>query len=263
MAFPRVNVGSAVQPPKGTPTAVLFSGVPTAGALFSTTGKQVHFCTASVVDSTVGDMVLAAAHCVFGTKPATNIEYVPEYHSGQRPYGAWAVATITVAAAWASSHNPDLDFAFLTVSKPSGQKNKIQAVTGGLTPGFTLWYAQKNIEVIGYNDTQSEPVKCQTSSFKFRTNQMEFYCHGYNTGTSGGPWIIGYNSKNGTGTVFGVIGGYLQGGQYEWASYSSYFGHQFRVLFEYAQKVATPTPSPSPTPTTSGSPSPSPSPSVT
>jgi hypothetical protein len=26
--------------------------------------------------------------------------------------------------------------------------------------------------------------------------------------TSGGPWIIGYNAKNGTGTVFGVIGGY-------------------------------------------------------
>ena len=66
---------------------------------------------------------------------------------------------------------------------------------------------------------------------------MEFYCHGFWTGTSGGPWIIGYNARNGTGTVFGVIGGYELGGDYEWASYSAYFGSAARILYEQVERA--------------------------
>jgi hypothetical protein len=81
---------------------------------------------------------------------------------------------------------------------------------------------------------------------------MEFYCHGFWTGTSGGPWIIGYNARNGTGTVFGVIGGYELGGDYEWASYSAYFGSAARTLYQQAERQATPpTPSPTVAPTAS------------
>jgi len=114
---------------------------------------------------------------------------------------------------------------------------KIQARTGGLTLGINRWY-QETVEVIGYNDTDNNPERCLTKSFRFRIGQMEFYCHGYWTGTSGGPWIIGYNAWTGTGTVCGVIGGYEQGGDYEWASYSSYFGTQLRDLYQQAEKQA-------------------------
>ena len=89
---------------------------------------------------------------------------------------------------------------------------------------------------------------------------MEFYCHGFWTGTSGGPWIIGYDAKNGTGTVFGVIGGYEQGGDYEWASYSAYFGSATKILYEQAERAAAP-PHPSPPPPTTATPTSSPSPS--
>jgi V8-like Glu-specific endopeptidase len=230
--------------PKGIPRAVPFSGSPTTGALFYTTGGKNHFCTASVVDSTAGDMVLTAAHCVYGKNFATNIEYVPGYHDGKQPYGAWPVAKITVASGWESSHNPNLDFAFLTTASMGGQP--IQARTGGLTIGFTRWYNDK-IEVIGHNDTDAEPIRCATKSFKFRTGQMEFYCHGFWTGTSGGPWIIGYNAKTGTGTVFGVIGGYEGGGDYEWASYSAYFGSATRSLYQQVERQTPPVPKPMPT----------------
>ena len=213
---------------QGDPRAVPFTGSPTTGALFYTTGGKDHFCTASVVDSPAGDLVLTAAHCVYWKGFATDIEYVPGYHDGKQPYGAWPVAKITVASGWKSSHNPDLDFAFLAIAPVGGQP--IQARTGGLTIGFTRWYSEK-IEVIGHNDTDAKPIRCATKSFRFRTGQMEFYCHGFWTGTSGGPWIIGYNAKNGTGTVFGVIGGYELGGDYEWASYSSYFGSAARSLY--------------------------------
>jgi hypothetical protein len=177
----------------------------------------------------------------------TNVEYVPEYHKGQSPYGAWAVRTITVAAGWQKDHDPNLDFAFLAVGTAGGPQ--IQARTGGLTVGFSRWY-RETTEVVGYNDSGSEPVRCLTKSFKFRTGQMEFYCHDFWAGTSGGPWIIGYNARNGTGTVFGVIGGYEAGGDYEWASYSAYFGSALRSLFTQAEKP-TPPPSPPPSPTAS------------
>ena len=54
-----------VTAPKGIPTASPFSGSPTTGALFYTTGGKGHFCSASVVDSTAGDLALTAAHCVY------------------------------------------------------------------------------------------------------------------------------------------------------------------------------------------------------
>jgi hypothetical protein len=181
---------------------------------------------------------------------------VPEYHDGKQPYGAWPVRAITVASGWKVSHDPDLDFAFLTLATAGGRP--IQARTGGLTIGFTLWYSQK-IEVIGHNDSDAEPVRCATKAFRLRPGQMEFYCHGFWTGTSGGPWIIGYDAKNGTGTVFGVIGGYEEGGDYEWASYSAYFGSAAKILYEQAERAAPP-PHPSPSPTTAP-PTSSPSPS--
>jgi hypothetical protein len=246
----RSQRGPDVTVPKGIPTATPFSGSPTTGALFYTTGGKGHFCTASVVDSTADDLALTAAHCVYWNAFAANIEYVPGYHDGKQPYGAWPVAAITVASGWKVSHAPDLDFAFLTLATAGG--HQIQARTGGLTIGFTRWYGEK-IEVIGHNDSDAEPIRCATKSFRFRPAQMEFYCHGFWTGTSGGPWILGYNAKHGTGTVFGVIGGYELGGDYEWASYSAYFGSATKILYEQAERASAPHPTPSAPPTASTS----------
>ncbi|MGE5132978.1 MAG: trypsin-like serine peptidase [Gemmatimonadota bacterium] len=225
---------ATVSPRKRIPTAKRFGGVPTIGALFSTTGAKRHFCTAAVVRSAPGDLVVTAAHCVDAKGFATNVEYVPGYHSGHLPYGAWAVRTIMVAAGWQRSHDPDLDFAFLAVGPAGGRK--IQARTDGLTVGFTRWYRER-IMAIGYNDADTAPVRCLTRSFRFRTGQMEYYCHGFWAGTSGGPWIAGFNRRNGTGTVFGVVGSYQDGGDYEWAWYSAYFGPTLRSLFGQAQKA--------------------------
>jgi V8-like Glu-specific endopeptidase len=220
--------------PKGTPTAVHFDGVPAIGALFFTTGSAKHFCTASVTDSRPGDLALTAAHCVYGRTYATNIAYVPMYHNGARPHGTWPVTSITVAAGWRTEHNPDLDFAFLKVAALKG--HSIQSVTKGLALGLNGSYALA-VQVVGYNDTDSQPVHCLTQSFEFRPGQLEFYCHDYWDGTSGGPWITGYSTRTGTGTVHGVIGGYQQGGRYEWASFSPYFGSQLAALYGLAQRA--------------------------
>jgi V8-like Glu-specific endopeptidase len=224
----------AITAPKGTPTAVLFNGVPTVGALFYTTGTQKHFCTASVTDSAHGDLVITAAHCVYGSAYATNIAYVPKYHGGTRPYGTWAVKSITVASRWRTAHDPNLDVAFLAVS-PHGSR-QVQAVTGGLALGLNASYARA-IEVIGYNNFDSRPVRCATQSFEFHAGQEEFYCYDFWDGTSGGPWITHYNPVTGTGYVHGVIGGFEEGGNLNWASYSPYFGPEIGTLYQQASKA--------------------------
>ena len=226
---------AAAKPPPGIPNPIHFNGVPTVGALFFTTGTKAHFCTASVVDSFTFDLVLTAAHCVYGSGYATNIAYVPEWHKGVSPYGSWAVRTITVAAGWVHSQNPNLDFAFLTVTPPAGTHRPIQFVTGGLRLGINVGYAHP-VYVIGYNDTDDQPIGCATKSFKFETDQMKLYCNSYWNGTSGGPWILHYNRVTGSGTVFGDIGGYEQGGDYPWASYSTYYGWPTLWLFLEAQR---------------------------
>jgi V8-like Glu-specific endopeptidase len=232
----------SAQPSSTIPNPVLFNGVPTVGALFFTTGTQSHFCTASVVKSASLDLILTAAHCVYGSSPATNIAYVPEWHDGISPYGEWPVTSVTVASGWAQDHDDNLDFAFLTVAPPAGQNHPIQVVTGGLTLGIDVGYSH-NMFVIGQNDAgspypYSEPLGCATQSFEAFPGQMQFYCNDYWDGTSGGPWILHLNQRTGTGTVFGDIGGYEQGGDYAYSSYSDYYGLPTLQLYRQAEQAS-------------------------
>ncbi len=225
---------STPQPPPGIPNPTYFNGVPTVGALFFTTGSQARFCTASVVNSLTFNLVLTAAHCVYGSAPAANIAYVPEWHQGVSPYGSWPVQSVTVASGWQKSQDPNLDFAFLKVAPPAGTQRPVQLVTGGLWLGVSTGYAHP-IYVIGYNDTDSQPIGCATSSFEFEATQMEFYCNSFWDGTSGGPWILHFNPVTGSGIVVGDIGGYEQGGDYPWASYTAYYSWPILRLYAQAQ----------------------------
>ena len=99
LAVPEPYKGTPGPPPR-TPHPSKINGVPTVGALFMTTGLKRHFCTASVVNSLTANLVLTAAHCVYGSSAATHIEFVPEYHDGLQPYGGWPVQTVTVASGW-------------------------------------------------------------------------------------------------------------------------------------------------------------------
>ena len=228
--------GARSGPPRGTPNPVSFPGVRTVGALFYTASSNRHFCTASVVNSSTGNLVLTAAHCVYLGGYAQNLVFVPGYDDGAAPYGTWTVQKIIVANGWRQHQDPSLDYAYLKVVPPPHSVGPIQAVTGGLSVGFTLRDAH-SITVVGYNDTDQQPIRCATKSFKFSASQMKFYCRGFWDGTSGGPWIIGYTGS-GTGTVFGVIGGYEDGGFQSWASYSAIFWRTAPALFRQAEAAA-------------------------
>jgi V8-like Glu-specific endopeptidase len=210
-----------------------YNGTPAVGALFTTSSGQLgrHFCTGSVVASPAGDMVITAAHCMHG-KQAGDVDFVPEYHRGQQPFGVWTVTQIFVDRAWSSSQNPDDDFAFLIVSQ-SGDTTPIQDLTGGEKLG-TGWGPVQKVQVIGYPDTRERPITCTSKTRAFGQHQMEFDCGGYTNGTSGGPFLANVHPATSLGTVIGVIGGYEQGGDTPSVSYSARFGSSVRALYNKA-----------------------------
>ncbi|MBV8432229.1 MAG: trypsin-like serine protease [Solirubrobacterales bacterium] len=209
-----------------------FAGTPAVGALFTTTGGKLdgHFCTASVVDSPHGDLVVTAAHCMSGA--AADVVFVPGYHHGVAPYGIWTVTRIYEDKAWASAGDPDDDIAFLQVGQP-GSIVPIEDVTGAeqLQTGLP---ARQLVEVIGYPNTTSVPIACRNWTREPMSDQLEFDCGGYTDGTSGGPFLADVNPLTGQGAVIGVIGGYEQGGDLPQISYSATFGANVAALYRTA-----------------------------
>ena len=208
-----------------------FTGTPAVGALFTISRGKLghHFCTASVISSPHGDLVITAAHCVSGTY---GVVFVPGYDRGATPYGVWTVTKVYTDRSWQSSSDPDDDVAFLQVGQP-GSVVPIEDVTGAeqLATG-TL--ARQLVEVIGYPDSGNEPITCRKWTREPMLDQLEFDCGGYTNGTSGGPFLADVNPLTGLGTVIGVIGGYEQGGLTPQVSYSSMFGANVAALYQLA-----------------------------
>jgi V8-like Glu-specific endopeptidase len=210
-----------------------FAGTPAVGALFTTSKGRLrqHFCTASVVHSRGGDLLITAAHCVTGT--SGTVAFVPGYDKGRHPYGVWTVTRVYVDRAWRSSANPDDDVAFLRVGR-SGSGVPIENVTGAEQLGSGTPPARQLVEVIGYPNSSDQPITCRNRLKKPMRNQVEFDCGGYTNGTSGGPFLIRVSQKTGPGPVIGVIGGYEEGGNTPDVSYSPVFRANVAALYRTA-----------------------------
>ena len=210
-----------------------FGGTPAVGALFTTSDGQLgtHFCTASVVSSPHGDLLVTAAHCVTGRQGT--IAFVPGYANGNAPYDVWYVSRVFTDQAWNTSASQDDDVAFLEV-RQNGASTPIEDVTGAEELGIGLPPVGLT-QVIGYPNGASEPVICQTWTKAFGATQLEFDCGGDPDGTSGGPFLINADQATGQGTVTGVIGGYEQGGDDPAVSYAARLGDNIGALYKTAE----------------------------
>ena len=210
-----------------------FSGTPPVGALFTTSagGLNQHFCTATVVHSPAGDLVITAAHCVTGTQGT--LDFVPGYDQGGEPYGVWTVTKVYVDQAWSSSSSQNDDFAFVRVSRP-GSSVPIEDVTGAERLDTDLPASRELVQVIGYPNATNQPVTCQNPIKQAMAGQLEFDCDGYTNGTSGGPFLSEIDQVTGQGLVIGVIGGYQQGGDSPQVSYSPVLGANAAALYRVA-----------------------------
>ncbi|MFF4226236.1 trypsin-like serine peptidase [Streptomyces abikoensis] len=198
-----------------TGSARHFDGVPSVGVLFYA-GEDMkdHHCTASVVHSPKGNLIVTAGHCGLGE----GTSFVPDYQqgAGSQPYGVWTVDRVfTDPRRDDYGDGSDLDFAFATV-RPDGRGRQIERVTGAnrliRTPGFT-----NLITVIGYPSADSDPadqaVRCAALTARLAGhNQLRMRCDGFSSGTSGSPWLVRFSEKTRTGDLVGVLGGLNGGG---------------------------------------------------
>ena len=240
MMWPLASAAPAADTSLATGTSGPEAAVPTVGALFTVSDGQLgtHFCTASVVDSPAGDMLVTAAHCLTGyslTAPA-GLAFVPGYGQGATPYGIWTVTRAFVDAAWAASTSSvNDDVAFLTVA-PSGGGLTLQSVTGADELGTSQ--PGQVVRVTGYPDSSDEPLSCRNYATAFGSTQLQFDCANYTDGTSGGPFLARGGTSGRPDVVIGVIGGYEQGGNTPEVSYSAVFGPSVAALYATAAAAA-------------------------
>ncbi|MFE7612932.1 trypsin-like serine peptidase [Streptomyces celluloflavus] len=220
----------ASRPLTATPTAA----APPIGALFAPgdDGDAPHHCTASVVDSPAGDLVVTAAHCVHDGGFRTRLVFAPGYHDGVVPYGLWVPTRIEIDPRWVNDRDPDYDVAFLRVRAAGGARPRIQDVTGAERIRFDA-PAGRPAQLTGYPNDLEQPVGCRHTADAQSPTQLRFACAGFPNGTSGGPMLTDLDRATGTGSLIGVVGG-LDGGGDDTTSYSSRFGAEIAALYRRA-----------------------------
>ncbi|GGS21935.1 hypothetical protein Snoj_22960 [Streptomyces nojiriensis] len=227
-----------------------FDGIPVAGRMFLVKSGGTYFCTASVVSSPGRDLVLTAAHCLLGSD-TQQVAFVPQYTRAKpQPYGMFPVLRDAAGRSkiWIDpryrSQGIDraaaLDVAFAQVG-PDARGFPVEAVVGGNRLKTGAGYAHARVTLIGYPASAARPRVCVNRTTKFTSADaripgsfLRIDCTGYPGGTSGGPFLTGYDARTGTGDVVGVIGGWKTGGDKADTSYSSYFGADIRKLYEKA-----------------------------
>jgi V8-like Glu-specific endopeptidase len=233
---------ASAKPPAGTQKSRVFSGTPTVGALFESATSGKHFCTASVVASPQGNVLMTAAHCIQGS--ANGVSFAPGFHDGTAPFGRWKVTGAYFDPAWIAEQNPTRDFAFLTVAprRLRGVPTDIQTVTGANVLS-TKPSQGETVTVPAYPDGQAKvPITC-TAKVYFNGIYPAFNCNPYIGGTSGSPWLA--STSEGV-MVVGLIAGLHQGGCYTYTSYSPPLGSDARAVYQRAVAGAKPDIGPEP-----------------
>ncbi|MFH8566771.1 trypsin-like serine peptidase [Streptomyces sp. NPDC017988] len=216
-----------------------YEGSKTIGVLyFVDKGMAKHNCTASVVHSPKGNLILTAGHCGNGDKYA----FVPQYRTGktpaQQPHGIWAVDRVFKDPR-RTDHGPgsDLDFAFATVKPDSPGKHgrQIEDITGANTLTRTPRY-DLSVTVIGYPSARNAPkdqaIKCRTKTTRLTGyKQLRMECGGFFGGTSGSPWLMDFDERTKTGKVIGNLGGAGGGGATDSVSYAPFYDDEVFKLY--------------------------------
>ncbi|OBA85481.1 trypsin [Mycobacteriaceae bacterium 1482268.1] len=221
------NTTSETPPAAATTTtpavAAAVAADPRVGALFLGAG-ELHTCTAAVLDSTSGDLILTAAHCV-----AEGIEttFAAGFSDAVNPARIWRVQKTYLDPRWIDTADPLADFAILRVARDSG--GTVQAEAGG---GLAIGTTPKPgtvVHVAGYGlGVGGGPIGCTAATQLAPEGFPSLPCGGLIDGTSGAPWMSGPS-------VTGLVGGLHGGGCDENVSYSPPFDDGVAALLARAE----------------------------
>ncbi|MFE9499379.1 trypsin-like serine peptidase [Streptomyces collinus] len=227
-----------------------FGGLPMIGRMYMRRGSGSYFCTASVINSRHHNVVLTAGHCMDSRAKTGSMAFVPQWTAAEpRPHGIFPVATDSRGRSqvWIDQRYYDRghtkgapwDVAFARLGARSDGK-QVQDVVGGNTLVTGRGYAFPKVRLIGYPNTDRQPLTCTNSTTRFTPTDgapgsyLRIACNDYRSGTSGGPFLANFNTHTGKGDVVGSIGGWKTGGPTADVSYSPYFGSDIRRLYDAA-----------------------------
>ena len=138
-------------------------------------------CSATVVSSESGNLVVTAGHCGIDAGGsgvfATNLSFIPGYARNKIPYGVWPVVHLITPGAWARSAKFDYDTAMLRVKQsPYGS---LQKIVGSRGIGFNQPRSQ-HIAAYGY-PARGKPAYNGNKLIRCDSKQIK------DPGRSGGP----------------------------------------------------------------------------
>ena len=183
------------------------------GKVFFTMDGQDYVCSGAVVASANADVVITAGHCAKNGMGswAVNWTFVPGFTEGSRPYGSWTAHHFFVARQWTHAANDNDDVAFVTLNPQ---------VSGGRIAAHRAWSAahcrsrsSSGPRKSSLSGTRPNPlmtaegcsiaaaVSRPTPSTRARTRACAAEL---TAGSSGGPWLSGFDPVTGRGTITSV-----------------------------------------------------------
>jgi V8-like Glu-specific endopeptidase len=211
-------------------------------------------CSASVVPSRKGNVILTAAHCVIDPEtgtPATvgSVIFIPGYHNGVGPDGAWEALSYRATESWSKwaerkvtppNEGSDLAFLLLEVNKEKENLHygeNVEKVVGSVGIAFdqacSQTYTQYGYPAESpYNGevlySHATPYAGTDPSPAIAPKPIKI-ASDFTRGASGGPWTIGSSSSltalSVTAYSYENQPGYL---------YGPYFGEAARTAYEHA-----------------------------
>jgi V8-like Glu-specific endopeptidase len=219
----------------------------TTGKVFFTMGGRDYLCSASTVASANRDTVVTAGHCVKdGTGAwAENWIFVPGYRDGAGPYGGFPARRLFVGAGWSGRGDDDYDVAMVALATSTGKPDGRHVADAAGTQAIGFGRPRgRQVYGFGYPTTgrydgdrlvycSGRPHPDSHSGPRDRTSAQGLRCD-MTQGSSGGPWLAGFDTTRGTGTITSVS-------SFKYADdagtmYGPYFGRAVRTLYDRAQR---------------------------
>jgi hypothetical protein len=185
----------------------------TTGRVFWSVRGSLSSCSASVIPSKTGDLIVTAGQCVFDTQAKSSLinstwVFVPAYYNGNAPFGIWPARRVLSFLGWTQSADYNYDVAFVALSTVNGRH--IQSVVGAQSIGF-------NYPRLGLTYSLGYPLNlyagqylqlCSGNAKKSQWTQNNYGGQALSCimggGSGGGPWLQSVTDATGLGVVTSV-----------------------------------------------------------
>jgi V8-like Glu-specific endopeptidase len=234
----------------GTPWWGNFWSAPatTTGKVFFTDHNGGNWvCSGSLVNSPAQNVVITAGHCVYGTAggelPAgetwhSNWVFAPDYSYGYAPFGYWTARQLWTLTNYINNGDEQDDLGAAILNPNSSGWNAV-ALLGG--QGFA-WNQNSTQYVYDFGYPAAAPFNGQSLqecdgwanwNGWWWVNMEMLNCN-FTGGSSGGPWLIGFNGQWGyINSVNDANGYFLFGGQMG----GLYFGNNAGALYNAVANI--------------------------